>query len=112
MELIIQYPIIGSLWRASGGGHSGFLDTLAKYGIWGCWFFIKSVYTVPNYYKKRFDNPLVTRMCNASLVCSLIVTCLDSVTYSFYCAILFILPLLFEDIIRWEGIKNENSVDS
>ena len=112
-RVVAQYPIIGSLWRASGGGgHSGFFDTVAKYGIWGGWFFIKAVYSVPNYYKKKIQNPLVTRMCNASLVCLLIVTILDSVTYSFYCSILFILPILFEDIIRWDGIENEDSVDS
>lgn len=112
LKTIVTYPIVGALWRASGGGHSGLLDTIAKYGLWGGWFFVKSVYSVPNYYKKKFDKPIVTRMCNASLVCLLIVTCLDSVTYSFYCVILFILPLLFEDIIKWEGIENENTLDS
>lgn len=112
VNVALKYPIIGALWRDGGGGHSALIDTFAKYGLWGGWFFIKAVYSVPNFYKKKFDNPLVTRMCNASLVCLLIVTCLDAVTYSFYCVILFVLPLLFEDIIRWDGIENENSVDS
>ncbi len=112
LNVALKYPIIGALWRDGGGGHSALLDTFAKYGLWGGWFFIKAVYSVPNYYKKKFDNPLVTKMCNASLVCLMIVTLLDAVTYSFYCMILFILPLLFEDIIRWDGIENENSVDS
>ena len=51
-------------------------------------------------------------MSNAVLVSLLMVTLLDSVTYSFYCLILLILPLLFEDVLRWEKIEDENTLDS
>jgi len=112
LEIIVKYPIIGALWRDGGGGHSGLLDTFAKYGLWGGWFFIKSVYSVPAYYKKKYDFPQIKRLGNAVLVCLMIVSILDSVTYSMYCTVLLVLPLLFEDIIRWDGIKNENIVDS
>lgn len=112
IEVIFQYPIIGALWRDGGGGHSALLDTIAKYGLWGGWFFVTSFYSVPNYYKNKYENPLIKRMSNAVLVCLLIVTLLNSAPYAFCCVILFILPLLFEDVIRWEGIENENTLDS
>lgn len=112
LEVIVSYPIIGSLWRANGGGHSGLLDTIAKYGIWGGWFFIKSFYFVPNYYKEKTKGPLIRHLSNAVLVALLIVSLLNSVTYSMFCIVLLVLPLFFEDIIRWEGIENENTVDS
>ncbi len=111
LELMSKYPIIGALWRGSGGGHSGFLDTLAKYGLWGGWFFIKAFYSVPNYYKEKYDNLQIRRMGNAVLVSLLIVSLLNSVTYSIYCTVLLVLPLFFEDVIRWEGIKDENTLD-
>ncbi len=112
LEVIVKYPIVGALWRDGGGGHSGLLDTFAKYGLWGGWFFIKSVYSVPDYYKEKYDSPQIKRLSNAVLVSLLIVSILDSVTYSMYCMVLLILPLFFEDVIRWDGIKNENSLDS
>ncbi len=112
LRVIATYPIIGALWRSSGGGHSALLDTVARYGLWGGWFFIKSVYSVPQYYKKTYDNRRIRSMSNAVLVSLLMVTILDSVTYSFYCLILFILPLLFDDVIRWEKIEDENTLDS
>ena len=111
LRTIAQYPIIGALWRGNGGAHSGLLDVFAKYGLWGGYFFIKSFYSVPNYYKSKYENPLVKRMSNATLVCLITVSLLNSVTYAFYCVVLFVLPLLFEDVIRWEGIKDENIVD-
>lgn len=112
LEVIVKYPIIGALWRAGGGGHSAFLDTVAKYGLWGGWFFVKSVYSVPKYYKEKYDNPQIKKMGNAVFVSLMIVSLLNSVTYSFYCMILLILPLFFEDVLRWDGIENENIVDS
>ena len=111
LRAIATYPIIGALWRDGGGGHSALLDIVAKYGIWGGWFFIKSVYSVPKYYKKKYDNHKIRSMSNAVLVSLLMVTLLDSVTYSFYCLILLILPLLFEDVIRWGKIEDENTLD-
>ena len=111
LQVIIKYPIVGGLWRDGGGGHSALLDIIAQYGLWGGWFFAKSVYSVPKYYKKKYDNVKIGRMCNAVLVSLLLVTLLDSLTYSFYCMILIILPLLFEDVIRWEKIEDENTLD-
>ena len=35
LNSIFRYPVIGALWRSGGGGHSAFLDVLAKYGIAG-----------------------------------------------------------------------------
>ncbi len=112
IRTIFTYPIIGGLWRAGGGGHSGFLDTIAKYGLWGGWFFVKSFYSVPNHYKQKYDNPMLTRLSNAVLVSLMIVSFLNSVTYSIYCVVLLVLPLFFEEIIRLEKIENENSLDS
>lgn len=111
LQTIAKYPIIGALWRDSGGGHSALLDAVAKYGLWGGWFFIKSFYSVPYYYKSRYEHPLIRRMGNSTLVALLIVTLLNSAPYAFCCVVLLVLPLFYESIIRWEGINDENTVD-
>ncbi len=103
LQVIVKYPIIGALWRENGGGHSAFLDIVAKYGVFGGWFFIKSVCCVPNYYKTKVDRKHIMRLCNATLVVVMIVSMLNSLTYSVYCAILLLMPLFFEDIINWDG---------
>jgi hypothetical protein len=103
LQVIVKYPIIGALWRENGGGHSAFLDIVAKYGLFGGWFFIKSVCCVPNYYKTKSENVRFMRLCNATLVIIMVVGSLNSFTYSVYCAILLLMPLFFEDIINWDG---------
>ncbi len=113
LEVMVKYPVIGALWRESGGGHSGLLDTVAKYGLWGGWFFIKVVYYVPNYYKEKYSGNLqIRKISNAVFVTILMVSILNSVTYSIYCIVLLVLPLFFEDVVRWDGLNDENSVDS
>ena len=111
IKAIFQYPIIGALWRPGGGGHSAFLDTLAKYGIAGGVIFTRVMYTVPNFYKNNYDDSYIMRTANATLVTLLFVTVLDSFTYAFVCMIMFITPMFFEDIIKWRGIKNESSLE-
>ncbi len=105
LDAILEYPIVGGLWMGSGGGHSAILDQFAKYGIWGGVIYIIMLFTVPNEYKRRFHHPKVWAISNAVMVSLLFVALLDSCTYSFMCMILLVLPLLYEDIIRWEGIE-------
>ena len=100
-----EYPIIGSMWRGSGGGHSAVLDMLAKYGVWGGAIYMCMIYYVPTDYKKTVPNQYINRVSNAVLVVMLFVTLLDSVTYSFMCMMLLVLPLLYEDIMMWKGIQ-------
>lgn len=105
IDTIISYPLIGTLWRGSGGGHSAFLDIMAKYGVFGAGMFAMMFYTVPRCYKKKHDNGFVATMANSSLVSLLFVSLLDSFTYSFVCMILIVLPMLFEDVIKWTGVE-------
>ncbi len=112
IEVMFKYPIIGALWRESGGGHSAFLDIVAKYGLFGGWFFINAICHVPLYYKNKSSSSGIMRLCNATMVVTMIVSALNTLTYSMYCTVLLVLPLLFEDVLRWEGIKNENSLDN
>ena len=110
---IFTYPVIGSLWRDSGGGHSAVLDTFSKYGLWGGAIYCFMIYYVPNFYKKNHsDNSVVKRTCNATLVSIMIVSILDSFSYAFSGMLLIVLPLYIENIIKWTGMKNENSLDS
>lgn len=110
---IFTYPVIGSLWRDSGGGHSAVLDTFSKYGLWGGVIYCFMIYFVPNSYKKNYvDNHIVRRTCNATLVSIMIVSILDSFTYAFSGMLLIVLPLYIENIIKWTGMKNEDSLDS
>lgn len=112
LRTVVEYPVIGALWRANGGGHSAFLDMFAKYGLFGGWFFIKSYCHVPVYFKSICDSKKIRRLSNATMVVIMIIATLNSITYSVYCVVLLVLPLLFQDIIRWEGVKNENSLDN
>lgn len=105
IQRIFQYPIVGSLWRESGNGHSAVLDTFAKYGVLGGFIFIKILYSVPNYYKKKSHDPYITRVANATLVTLMIVSIMDTVTYSFSCMILIVLPLFFENIKKWSELE-------
>lgn len=109
-EVILQYPVIGALWHGSGGGHSAILDIFAKYGLWGGAIYTIILFWVSHDYKRKFANVKVFRACNAATVAILFVGLLDSFNYSFMPMILLMLPLLFEDILRWEGIKYEYSL--
>lgn len=112
LETILHYPVIGSLWHASGGGHSAILDVFAKYGVLGGYVYVSTLFSVPNYYKNRYLGTDVMTVANATMVTLLFVSILDSVTYAFYGMIFIVLPLLLEDILKWSGRKYENSLDS
>lgn len=103
---IVKYPVIGGLWKASGGGHSAILDALAKYGILGLIIFIKMIFYVPDDYKKNYCNTTrIVSVSNAVIVSTLYVTILNSFSFNFAAMLLLVVPLLYEDIIRWEKIK-------
>ncbi len=109
---IFRYPIIGSLWRENGGGHSAVLDTFSKYGLLGGYALVMMFYHVPLHYKRMTNNKFVVAAANATLITYMFVSITDSFTYSFTCAILIVAPLLFEDIIKWTGAeKYENTLD-
>ena len=105
MNVILEYPLVGSLWMGSGSGHSAILDQFAKYGIWGGIIYTIMIFAVPNEYKRKYHHQKLWMISNAVMVSLLFVALLDSITYSFMCMILIVLPLLYEDILRWEGIE-------
>lgn len=110
---IVKYPIIGSLWREGGGGHSAILDTLSKYGWLGGYALIMMFYHVPFHYKHHYNNKFVVTTANATLISMMFVSVLDSFNYSFTCMIMIVSSLLFEDIIKWTGAeKHESIMDS
>lgn len=100
-----KYPIIGSLWRESGGGHSAFFDTVSKYGWLGGYAFSMMFYHSPIHYKNHFKNKFIVSTANATLITMMFVSVLDSFNYSFTCMIMIVAPLLFEDIIKWTGAE-------
>lgn len=105
---IIKHPVIGTLWNDSGGGHSAFLDTLSKYGLFGAYMFSKVVYAVPIFYKNDYNNnTFIVSAANAALITLLFVTVLDSLNYSFTCMILVVAPLFYEDIIKWTEVNEK-----
>lgn len=105
VDNLIKYPIIGSLWRGSGGGHSAFLDITSKYGWLGGYAFSMMFYHAPIHYKNHFNDKFILSTANATLITMLFVSVLDSFNYSFTCMILIVAPLLFEDIIKWTGAE-------
>lgn len=110
---IIKYPVIGSLWRENGGGHSALLDITSKYGILGGFMFSTIFYHVPLYYKQHYRDKFLMVTANSTLVTLMFVSILDSFNYSFTCMVVIVSSLLFEDIIKWTGAeKNESLMDS
>lgn len=105
LQVAAKYPVVGALWREGNGSHSAVFDNLAKYGIWGAAIFCTMIYSVPNYYKKKYNDVFIRSVSNATLVSIMIISMLDTFTYSFSCMVLIVLPLLFEDIIKWTGVE-------
>ena len=105
---IFRFPITGGLWWGSGGGHSALGEAFAKYGLFGGYVVCKILYNVPNVYKKIYVYKRIQQMANANLVVLLYVTLLDSVSYSFLGMILIITPILYENIIEWDGLTANN----
>ncbi len=102
---IFKYPIIGSLWRENGGGHSALLDITSKYGWIGGYAFAMMFYHVPFHYKHHYTDKFITSAANATLVTMMFVSILDSFNYSFTCMIMIVSSLLLEDIIKWTGAE-------
>ena len=102
---IFKYPLIGSLWREGGGGHSAFLDITSRYGVLGAYAFSMMFYHIPLHYKHTVKDKFVTSAANAALVTYLFVSILDAVNYSFTMTIMIVAPLLLEDIIKWSGAE-------
>lgn len=105
IENIFKYPVIGSLWRESGGGHSAVLDITSKYGLLGGYALVMMFYHVPLHYKHSYDDKFISRTANATLITLMFVSLLDSFNYSFTCMILIVSSLMFEDIKNWTGAK-------
>ena len=108
INTIFQYPIIGGLWWKSGGGHSALGGAFAQYGLLGGYVFCKIIYSVPTLYKKGFAFKSIQQISNANLVVLLFVTLLDSTPYAFMGMILIITPILYENIIEWDGLTANN----
>ena len=108
IETIIHFPIVGGLCWGSGGGHSAIGGAFAQYGLFGGYVFCKIMYSVPAIFKKQFGYKHIQQMANANLVVLLYVTMLDSMTYSFIGMILIITPILYENIIEWDGLVANN----
>lgn len=100
---MLKYPIIGSLWRENGGGHSALMDITSKYGWLGGYAFAMMFYHVPFHYKHHYNDKFIIAATNATLVTMMFVSVLDSFTYSFTCMIMIVSSLMFEDIIKWSG---------
>lgn len=112
LNTIISYPIIGGLWWDPGGGHSALGEAFARYGLFGGYVFCKIIYSVPNIYKNTYIYKRIQQMSNANLVVLLYVTLLDSLTYSFLGMILIVTPILYENIIEWDGLTANNEETS
>ena len=108
INTIFQYPFIGGLWWSAGGGHSALGEAFAQYGLFGGYIFCKIMYGVPSRYKKIYGFKTIQQMANANLVVLLFVTLLDSTPYAFMGMILIITPILYENIIEWDGLTANN----
>ena len=62
---MLKYPIIGSLWRENGGGHSALMDITSKYGWLGGYAFAMMFYHVPFHYKHHYNDKFIIAATNA-----------------------------------------------
>ena len=108
INTMFRFPLIGGLWWEVGGGHSGLGGAFAQYGLFGGYIYCKIMYGVPTQYKKIYGYKRIQQMVNANLVVLLFVTLLDSVSYSFLGMVLIITPILYENIIEWDGLTANN----
>ena len=108
IDAILRFPFIGGLWWSGGGGHSSLGDIFAQYGLFGGYIFCKIMCSVPTQYKKTYGYKKIQQMANANLVVLLFVTLLDSTPYAFMGMILIVTPILYENIIEWEGLVANN----
>ena len=83
-------------------------DIFAQYGLFGGYVYCKIMYGVPSRYKKMYGFKSIQQMANANLVVLLFVTLLDSTPYAFMGMILIITPILYENIIEWDGLTANN----
>ncbi len=108
---IFNFPVVGGLWMSSGGGHSALLDAFAKYGIFGGYIYCKIVFDFSMSIKK---NPLTgkdVRLANSIFISFLLVFLLDSMPYNFVMMIIFMVPMCYNDILKWRN-ADEHSLDS
>ena len=105
---IFRFPFIGGLWWRPGGGHTSLGDVFAQFGIFGGYVYCKIMYSVPSQYKKTYGFKTIQQLTNANLVVLLFVTLLDSTPYAFMGMILIITPILYENIIEWDGLTANN----
>jgi len=102
---IVKYSVLGGLWFGEVGGHSALFDSFAKYGIWGGYMFIQMFYHVPLEIKRKTENHTSLRVANATFVSLILISLLNSVSYSFVFLIMIFLPILYNDIKKWGNIK-------
>lgn len=113
LTTILNYPVIGGLWHASGGGHSAILDVFAKYGIFGGYVFCVALFYISRYYKRGYNaDSAIGHIPNAVTIALLYVAILNSFSFNFMAMILIVQPILYDDIIRWEKIEHESFMDS
>lgn len=112
LNTIVRFPFVGGLWWSTGGGHSSLGDVFAQYGLFGGYIYCKIMYGVPSGYKKTYGFKSIQQIANANLVVLLFVTLLDSTPYAFMGMILIVTPILYENIIEWDGLiaNNENTL--
>ena len=108
INTFFNYPIVGGLWWSNGGGHSSLGDAFAQYGLFGGYIFCKIMYGVPTQYKKTYGYKRIQQMANANIVVLLFVSLLDSTPYSFMGMVLIVTPILYENIIEWDGLTANN----
>ena len=111
---IINYPIIGGLWfpGGGGGGHSALLDSFAKYGVFGGYVIIKMLFSFSLGIKKSPETGKDLIIANATFIVLLMIILLNSLPYNFVCLIMFVIPICYNDILKWRKKPNENTVDS
>ena len=70
------------------------------------------MYGVPTKYKKTYGYKIIQQLANANLVVLLFVTLLDTTPYAFMGMVLIVTPILYENIIEWDGLtaNNENAL--
>ena len=114
INCMLSYPIIGGLWfpNGGGGGHSTILDVFAKYGLFGGVVFLRMLFQFSISIKKSPLTGKDIRIANSVFISVLMISLLDSMSFNFVCLIMLVIPICYNDILKWRKKPNENTVDS
>ena len=112
IRLCLTFPLIGSVFFDGDiGGHSEIFDTFAKYGVWGGVPTCAMIFHAPRMFKTEHASSTIIATSNAHLIAVALVATFDPFVFQVYFPLLILCPIMYSDIMKWNGELHEHSLD-